>query len=82
MIFGNCLFCAFVLWIRYGGKIIMSYRPNTYVPHWMVVDRNGLLRHFKVVRNVMPWPLCYVIFMGKFEALGGNEQSAYIKPAE
>lgn len=82
MAFGNCLFCAVVLWLRYGGKIIMSYRPGTRVPHWMVVDRTGLLRHFRVVRNIMPWPLCYVVFLGRFEALGNNDQSEYIKPVE
>jgi hypothetical protein len=80
MFFGNCLFCAVVLWLRYGGKIIMSYRPGTRVPHWMVVDRSGSLRHFRVVRNIMPWPMCYVIFLGRFESLGGNEQDEYIQP--
>ena len=70
MIPGNCLICAFFLWLFKGGSIIMAYRPGTSVPHWMVKCRDGSLRHFKVVKDILPWPLCYVLFLGTFEKKG------------
>lgn len=78
MVFGNCLFCAFFIWLRYGGRIITSFRPGTRVPHWMVVDRQGNLRHFQVVQNILPWPLCYVVFVGRFEIVRKNSEADYI----
>lgn len=70
MIPGNCLVCAFVIWLVYGGKIITSTRPGTRVPHWLVKCRDGTVRHFRVRRDIFPPPFCYLLFLGRFEKIG------------
>jgi hypothetical protein len=69
MIPGNCLFCAYVLWIWTGGTIVKTYRPGTRIPHWVVLGRDGHLRHFKVVRDLLPEPFHYIVFLGRFERI-------------
>lgn len=67
MIPGNCLICSLVIWLLYGGKIILSRRPGTRIPHWLVRCRDGRIRHFKVRREFLPGPFAVVLFLGRIE---------------
>ena len=67
MIPGNCLIGAVLIWLIYGGTIVRSYRLGTRIPHWVVVCRDGRLRHFTATRDFLPPPLSYVLFLGRFE---------------
>ena len=69
MIPGNCFVCAVVLWVFYGGELIKSYRPGTRIPHWIVLCRDGHLRHFTVVRDLLPDPFYWILFLGRFERI-------------
>jgi len=70
MIPGNCLICAVLIWIWTGGTIIRTYRPGTRIPHWVVLGRDGHVRHFTVVKDLLPYPLHSIIFLGRFERIG------------
>lgn len=63
---GNCLVCAFLLWLRFGGRIVMQKRWRK-IPHFYVVTRNRQLWQFKRVQNILPPPLCHCLFIGRFE---------------
>lgn len=67
---GNCFVCACVIWCIYGGKWVTTTRTGTRVPHWLVKCKDGKVRHFVVVRDILPKPLGYFLFVGKVEALG------------
>lgn len=67
MIPGNCLICAGLIWLVHGGSVITSKRPGTKIPHWLVKCRDGSIRHFIVARDILPAPLCYVVFLGRIE---------------
>ncbi len=65
----NCFICAIILWLIYGGKFIASNRPGTRIPHWLVVCRDGSIRHFKISRDIFPPPFCYLISLGSIEKI-------------
>lgn len=73
--YSNCLFGAILLWMCKGGKIIMSRRPGTRVPHWMVVKEDGLY-HFRLRKDILPFPLCYLLFKGEFVKEGSSNEYA------
>lgn len=81
MRYGNCLFGSFVLlWTerKNNPRLIVRYRPQTRVPHFMVITRDNLY-HYKIIKNVLPWPLCYIIFMGEFQKLEHNQEQLFQK---
>mgnify|MGYP000981782478 CR=1 FL=1 len=70
MIPGNCLVCAIVVWIVYGGRIVIASREpgdRHGTSHFLVRDRQGRWRNFRRVRDVLPYPLCLLLFLGRFE---------------
>jgi hypothetical protein len=72
MIPGNCLVCAFFIWIWTGGSIIKTYRPGTRIPHWVVLGRDNKVRHFTVVRDILPQGIHCFFFLGKFEVISSR----------
>lgn len=81
MKYGNCLFGAlFLLWReRYNKpKFIIKYRIGTRVPHFMVRTKDQL-HHFKVDKDLFPWPLCYFLFQGSLQSVPLNEEEEYNK---
>jgi hypothetical protein len=81
MKYGNCLIGAlFLLWKkrRTKPKFILKYRMNTKVPHFMIRTKHRL-HHYKVDRNVLPWPFCYIVFQGTFESLPLREEENFAK---
>lgn len=79
MKYGNCLVGACVLlWNKrkMNPKFILRYRPNTYVPHFMVKTEDSL-HHYRVKKNILPWPLCYIIFQGRFQSLPLEFESTF-----
>jgi hypothetical protein len=79
--YGNCLFGALVLLYterRNNPKFIIRVRPQTLVPHFMVRSKTGL-HHYKVNKDILPFPLCYFIFAGEFQKLDLNKEELFFK---
>ena len=66
---GNCLVGACVIWCLHGGRWVSTTRIGTRVPHWLIVCKDGKVRHFTVVKDILPKPLNYLLFIGKVEIL-------------
>lgn len=81
MKYGNCLVGAlYLLWKkrRTEPKFIYRHRANTKVPHFMVRTKRRLY-HYKVEKDLFPWPFCYVLFKGTFESLPLREEENFAK---
>ena len=81
MKYGNCLIGAlFLLWKkrRTNPKFIFKYRTNTKVPHFMIRTKYRL-HHYKVDKNFLPWPFCYLLFQGTFQSVPLNQEDNYNK---
>lgn len=65
---GNCFVAALILKLVHGGRIITIRRQQDWLSrffgHSLVVCRDRKIRHLKHHREVMPFPLCYLIFCG------------------
>lgn len=66
---GNCLAFAFMMKYRKGAKI-MRVRKVGHCPHYFCKLGKGNIVHFKLVRDILPFPLCYFLFVGKPTKLG------------
>ena len=67
MPYGNCLIGLLVIIARLHrkGQIIVLRNNDCWVPHLMyLVDETYY--HYKLERDVMPHPLCYLVFKGRF----------------
>lgn len=81
MKYGNCLIGALVLiWIERSNnpKFILRSRIGTKVPHFMVRTKDKL-HHYKVDKDLFPWPLCYLLFQGSFQSVPIDEEDNYSK---
>jgi hypothetical protein len=80
MRYGNCLTGALFLFYakrKNKPKMLFGFRPESFVPHFMV-ETKDVLFHYKVEKNILPWPLCYLIFQGSFQALGLEKGSVFM----
>ena len=80
MKYGNCLIGACVLLFKRKTKkpkIILRFRPESCVPHFMVKTINRLY-HYKLEKNILPWPFCYLIFQGSFQPLNLEKEILFI----
>lgn len=67
MAYGNCLLGALILALRHpGGHLIVTRHPPCLVPHLIWCDQQGRRWHYRLCHDILPWPLCYVVFAGKF----------------
>jgi hypothetical protein len=81
MKYGNCLVGALaLLWIqkRKNPRFILRCRPNTKVPHFMIRTDEGL-HHYRVVSEILPWPLCYIVFKGEFQLVPYDKEESFNK---
>lgn len=81
MQYGNCLTGAlFLLWKERKNKpkLILRRRIGTRVPHFMVKSKEKL-HHYKVEKDLFPWPFCYMMFKGKFETVNISEEADFQK---
>lgn len=81
MQYGNCLTGALVLlWTERKNqpKFLLKVRPGTKVPHFMVKSNTGL-HHYKTSKDILPWPLCYLVFQGKFQTVQLGEEETFHK---
>jgi len=71
---GNCYCWALILKLFYGGEIFTLGSEigakGHDVEHYMLRDRNGVIRHFKRVLDILPHPLHFYFFVGKIERSG------------
>lgn len=83
MRYGNCFIGAIVLmWKERGNspRFLYRRRPGTFVPHLMVRSDTGL-HHYRTDRDLLPWPLCYLVFEGRFQTVQPGEEDEYDKPS-
>jgi hypothetical protein len=81
MRYGNCFVGALaLLWVQRTNKprLMLRFRPNTSVPHFMVRTRDGL-HHYRSVEEILPWPLCYVVFRGEFQTVQFDQEESFNK---
>jgi hypothetical protein len=81
MKYGNCLTGAMLLMWRERNnnpRFLLKIRPGTKVPHFMVKSRNGL-HHYRVSKEILPWPMCYMVFQGRFQTVVPNEEETFNK---
>jgi hypothetical protein len=79
MKYGNCLTgAALLMWTkrRENPRLLLKTRPGTKVPHFMVRSDTGV-HHYRTERDFLPWPLCYVVFEGRFQTVQTEEE--YVK---
>lgn len=81
MRYGNCAIGALaLLWRERCNKprFLLKSRPGTFVPHFMVKSETGL-HHYRVDKDLLPWPFCYLIFRGRFQTVQPGDESDYDK---
>jgi len=81
MKYGNCLAGAAVLMWRERNnnpRFMLNIRPGTKVPHFMIKSDLGL-HHYRVSEEILPWPLCYVVFKGRFQTVQPGEEENFDK---
>ena len=81
MKYGNCLIGALVLlWAkrRENPRFITRCRIGSRVPHFMV-RTDHQVHHYKTDRDLLPWPLCYLVFQGSFQSLPLDQEERYQK---
>lgn len=69
MRYGNCLIGAIFLMWRERNKnpqLIIQPIPYSLIPHIMVKTISGI-HHYKVEKDFLPWPFCYLWFKGYIE---------------
>lgn len=83
--YGNCLAGAlFLFWKERNNSptLLLRARPGTKIPHFMVKSSNGL-HHYRVSKEILPWPLCYIVFRGRFQTvIPGEEDNFSKRPAD
>jgi len=71
---GNCFCWAWILKFIYGGELFTLGSEigakGQEVEHYMLKDKNGTIRHFKRVLNILPYPLHLYFFVGRIESSG------------
>lgn len=82
MQYGNCLLGSCVILLnkkkrKKKSKILFRFRPESYVPHFMVKSENQLY-HYKLEKNILPWPFCYLIFKGSFQVLDEEKEFLFV----
>lgn len=81
MKYGNCVIGAFaLLWRERWNKprFLLKSRPGTIIPHLMLKSETGL-HHYRVEKDLLPWPFCYLVFKGRFQTVQPGEESDYDK---
>jgi hypothetical protein len=77
---GNCYCWSLILKMIYGGKIFSINQElgpkGMDVKHYMLRGRDGKVRHFKRVCNILPPPFSAFLFVGKLETSGKKKRSA------
>lgn len=71
----NCLIGAWWLKRRFGGTL-RGLRTREGGPrHWICLLDNGETWHFRKIRYILPWPLKYTLFVGKYERLDNRDRN-------
>ena len=66
---GNCLLGAILLMWRLRSLRLRVLWYGRIVPHFYVKDKDGKSWHFKLRDDLLPWPICYLWFRGRFEQM-------------
>jgi hypothetical protein len=64
----NCYLGALLIRRRLGGRVRSMKVKGWWRPrHYFCQTPDGQLWHFKRLRHILPWPLGYLLFWGRFE---------------
>ena len=64
--FGNCFLGAIWLMVSLRSLRIKTAWLGRWIPHFYVVAKDGSFRHFRLVRDVLPFPFYFLCFYGSF----------------
>jgi hypothetical protein len=66
MKYGNCLIGLLIIMFttKERGKII-TMRNDRFCPHYLYKTKN-YIHHYKLKKDILPFPLCYLLFEGEF----------------
>ena len=81
MLYGNCLLGAMVLLWRErknSPRFIAKRRPGTRIPHFMVSSKTGI-HHYRVSQDILPPPLSYALFRGRFQTVQPGDEQEFDK---
>lgn len=68
---GNCLLGAVWLMVRHRSFCLRASWRGRTVPHFFVRVGESWW-HFRLVRDVLPHPLCYLWFRGRFDSISNK----------
>jgi hypothetical protein len=71
MKYGNCLVGAVILAARHGfrGKFVLKSYRKGWIPHILFRANDGSWYHYRLVRDVVPFPFHFLLFQGEFHTL-------------
>ena len=75
MKYGNCIIGAVILlWTKRheDAELVFKNRIGSIVPHFMVKTKHQVY-HYKTEKDILPWPLCYILFQGSFHSVSLNK---------
>ena len=75
MRYGNCLIGVLVLFAHFPkGKLVFRWSKTCFFPHIGLLVNNKVY-HYRVKKDILPFPFYWVVFEGKFDiAKGTNAQ--------
>jgi hypothetical protein len=68
--YGNCFLGALYLLVRLRGSKLRYLWRRTLLPHWYVVDREGVKWHFRREEHILDPAWSWVWFKGRFVPFG------------
>ena len=71
--YGNCFVGVIYLAARcrFKGRLVMLWNGRL-IPHLFWRGEDGRHHHFRFVRDVLPWPLYWIVFRGKLESISAE----------
>lgn len=71
MKYGNCLIGLMIIMFtaEEKGRIIVKKSDHCWIPH-LLFQTKSKIYHYRVIKDVLPWPLCYLLFRGEFHTIG------------
>ncbi len=73
---GNCWMKAYSLSKRLGGEVryFNTHTARCGSKHYFCQLPSGEAWHFKVQRDILPWPLSGLLFLGRYECLTNDNR--------
>lgn len=73
---GNCWIKAYLLARKTGGTVryFRTRSARCGNKHYYCQTPDKLGWHFRIVKDFLPWPLCGLLFIGRYECLSNRDK--------